>query len=177
MRGTAPNAPARRAARRGEPACGFTLIELLLVLAIAAALAALVGLSGPPLLQGMELRSTALGWHGLMREARSQAVRDGRERVVEIDVERRLARLGNREPLGLPAGVRLHVVVAGEEVGERGAAIRFFPDGSATGGVILLSRESGAARSIHVDWLTGRTRMETPDGEQQARIRAGRDAR
>jgi len=54
-------------------------------------------------------------------------------------------------------------VVADSEVQtpERGA-IRFYPDGSATGGSIQLLRPGGAGVRLRVDWLLGTIRQEAP---------------
>jgi len=53
----------------------------------------------------------------------------------------------------------LHVTSAAEDVQHPGQArIRFFPDGSSTGGNIELSRKHREVR-IDVDWLTGTVAM------------------
>jgi general secretion pathway protein H len=41
---------------------------------------------------------------------------------------------------------------------EHAGSVRFYPDGSSTGGRIILSR-SGSGYQVGVQWLTGRIRM------------------
>ena len=45
-----------------------------------------------------------------------------------------------------------------EQLSEKGGAIRFFPDGSSTGGRITLSIDS-MRYLVNVDWLTGRVKV------------------
>ncbi|NBC88790.1 MAG: hypothetical protein GVX90_04750 [Alphaproteobacteria bacterium] len=54
----------------------------------------------------------------------------------------------------------LEALTAAEDVSEetRRARFRFFPDGSATGGRITLSRDERQYR-IDIDWLTGRVKI------------------
>ena len=49
--------------------------------------------------------------------------------------------------------------------GPTGGAIRFFPDGSSTGGEIMLAGAAGTF-FVRVDWLTGRIRID--EGETAA---------
>ena len=68
---------------------------------------------------------------------------------------------GDRRPaegslFELPADVDVIFRTAKEElVSESASRIRFFADGSSTGGRVTLARD-GAAYHISVDWLTGR---------------------
>ena len=55
----------------------------------------------------------------------------------------------------LPNSVELHLYTAQSEVLDREKGrIRFFPDGSSTGGAITVSGSKLAYR-VNVDWLTG----------------------
>lgn len=140
---------------------GFTLIELLVVLALAAAIMAIT----PPLisaaLPGVELKAAARRTAAGLRLARVEAIRSGAdaalrfhvsERRFEIDGQYRRAQLSER------IEVRLEVAAA-ERQGDDVGGIRFFPDGSSTGGVIVLSRGERGYQ-VGVDWLTGRIRVE-----------------
>jgi len=53
-----------------------------------------------------------------------------------------------------PAAQRFRFFVEEEQRGAREAAIRFFPDGSATGGRISLGTQDAGWR-VDVRWLTG----------------------
>jgi general secretion pathway protein H len=91
-----------------------------------------------------------------LRSARSAAIIKNREQVLGIDVERRQFHAPEaKAPVQLPAGVDIGFVTAqSEQLGETTGQIRFFPDGSSTGGRITLAVEN--IRSvIDIDWLTG----------------------
>jgi general secretion pathway protein H len=141
--------------RRG----GFTLVELLVVLAIAAAVMAAV----PPLfsaaLPGVELTSAARRTLTTLRWARDQAIRQGRDLTLVVDVGQNRLELTGHSPVALPKHLELRLEAAQREMidDERGA-IRFFPDGTSTGGrILLISGNSGY--QVGVTWLTGHARM------------------
>jgi general secretion pathway protein H len=137
---------------------GFTLIEMLVVLIIVGMALTVV----PSLLSslpGARLRAAADGMAGTLRELRAQAIGSGRSTALVLDT-------ATRSYATLPDGARhaLPEVVNGIDVRTEipspvgGAGLfRFFPDGTATGGVITLRHDSRAA-SIGVAWLTGRVR-------------------
>lgn len=147
--------------RQGRPrAIGFTLVELLVVLAILGLTMAVV----PPLigaaLPGVELKGAARRSAAGLRLAREEAIRTGRAAAWTLDIEARAFRItGNHRPGRLPDGIRLRLEAAERELdGEGRGAIRFFPDGSSTGGVFVLERD-GRGYQVGVDWLTGRVRL------------------
>jgi general secretion pathway protein H len=56
---------------------------------------------------------------------------------------------------------RLEAVVASRDVtDDRRASIRYYPDGSSTGGSIRVQRPNGDGVRLRVDWLTGRVTQE-----------------
>ncbi len=139
---------------------GFTLLELLVVLALVALVLALV----PPMfsrgVSGTELRATARIFTAELRGARSEAIARNAEVAFTIDVEAGSygvgAAAGSRR---VPEGLTLVLVTAeSEQVGLRRGSIRFFPDGSSTGGRITVSR-GDKAYDVTVDWLTGRVSL------------------
>jgi len=142
---------------------GFTLLELLVVLVIAVLLVAVV----PPLISGMsgatELRSAARQLAaGLrfarneLRFARNEAVTRQREAVLTLDLSKhRFAVSGDPREIALPESLSLHLYTAQSELLDQATGnIRFFPDGSSTGGAVTVSGPKLAYR-INVDWLTG----------------------
>ena len=143
--------------RSGAPR-GFTLLELLVVLAIVALMAALV----PPLLSGMggttELRGAARQLAAGMRSARNRAISSQQETRLILDLEQRFFSLEGRR-YSLPKSVGLKLFTAQSEVSdEEVGAIRFFPDGSSTGGRITVTGKR-SEYLVDVDWLTGRVRI------------------
>jgi len=142
---------------RGRSSAGFTLIELLVVLGILA-LALAVAL---PMLPGAAdraaLRAAAAEVASGLRETRSLALARGRSAAFTLDTERRAYRIGdNRAWHALPANVAPILFTATrEQIGEAVGDIRFFADGSSSGGEVHLLRGK-AEDAIRVDWLTGR---------------------
>jgi len=135
---------------------GFTLLELLVVLVIAVLLVAVV----PPLISGMsgatELRSAARQLAAGLRFARNEAVTRQREAILTLDLSKhRFAVSGDPREIALPESLSLHLYTAQSELLDQATGnIRFFPDGSSTGGAVTVSGPKLAYR-VNVDWLTG----------------------
>lgn len=134
---------------------GFTLLEILVVLALMAMMYALV----PPMFSSggtTELRAAARQLAAGLRKARGHAIASRQEATLTVDVEQRRFRVaGDGREYQLPKTAELTVYTAQSEAVEgKQAAIRFYPDGSSTGGAITVA--SGDAKfRVDVDWLTG----------------------
>jgi general secretion pathway protein H len=136
---------------------GFTLLELLLVLLIGSVLAALVLPDMGARWQEMRMRQTVREVAGDLRQARSLALGEHQEAVVrfDLDAHRVVAPDGGRQRM-LPGDVKMEVIAAdSERSGKASAAIRFYPDGSASGGRVSFST-ARSRLSVDVNWLTGR---------------------
>jgi general secretion pathway protein H len=135
---------------------GFTLIELLVVLLIMGALISLAPAAFHRIAPGLEMKAAAREVAGLLREARGQAIRDNRETAVLVDTEQKVYRLGpGARGHELSAALQVSLVTAAsEQLDEARGRIRFFPDGTSTGGRVTLSRNDRKF-DISVDWLTG----------------------
>jgi len=138
---------------------GFTLFELLIVLA----LMALVGAVVVPALgnrSGAGLEVAARLLQAGLRQARSRAMI--RNRPVALTVDLAKGRLGVAEDhryRSLPPGLVYTLVTARtEQVDERVGRVRFFPDGSSTGGRITVAAGE-RRRIVDIDWFTGRVRV------------------
>lgn len=150
----------RRAPGRGRPAArsaGFTLIELIVVLAIGVTIYALL-LGGP--FRGAsaaDLKAAARTLASGLRQAQTLAMTNRRDAVLTLDVEsRQFVVPGVSEARRLPDNIDLKLYAAQSEVtSERSGSIRFYPDGSSTGGRITVA--AGERQYlVDVDWLTGR---------------------
>ena len=64
----------------------------------------------------------------------------------------------------LPEGIRFEKAVSGDtEIRDGVFKIVFFPNGSNSGGEIVLSNSSGRKYSIRVDFITGIVTLSEPD--------------
>jgi general secretion pathway protein H len=136
---------------------GFTLLEVIVVLVIAVAAYALI--LGVPLrgASAYDLKASARMLATGLRQVQSTAMATRRDASLTLDLDAREFMLaGEREPHRLPRGVELKLYTAQSEVtSERRGGIRFYPDGSSTGGRVTVS--SGERKYlVDVDWLTGR---------------------
>ena len=138
----------------------MTLVELVVVLTIIAlamtAVPAIV--AGLP---GIRLRTAADEMVATLRELHQQAIRRGESTELFLDPAERtyrvstdaipqrlpeiVAELGFKTSAAVPVGVK--------------TSIRFFADGSASGGTVLFENGDRLA-AITVDWLTGRVQRD-----------------
>lgn len=140
---------------------GFTLLELLLVLVIAAAGYALVVRLSSGGVSGTELKSAARAVAAGLRDARGTAIATQESAALTLDLEHRSMEVsGGRRPRSLPQRLELKLYTAQSEiVDEKHGAIRFFPDGSSTGGRVTLA-SGERTLLVDVDWLTGRVSIK-----------------
>jgi general secretion pathway protein H len=134
---------------------GFTLVEMLAVvvmLAVAAALASVkLGSHGG----AAQARALLLNSSDVLRNARLMALRTGIEQVVYVDVPRRRIDSIGRRTLRVPPELGFAAVAArSEQQGDNAFGIRFFPDGTSTGGELKFATQ-GRIYELHVNWLTG----------------------
>jgi general secretion pathway protein H len=161
--------------RRGPGASrGYTLLEILLVLGLLGLTAAL---ALPALVQpsGTELRTAAGTVAAGLRRAREAAVNGQAATSLTLDLEARSFQVsGAASGRQLPARLELSLFTAESEIeSDRRGRIRFFPDGSSTGGRVTLA--SGERRYVvDVDWLTGQVRVRNADGAGAPRESHGR---
>jgi len=139
---------------------GFTLMEMLLVMAIVSLVLAVA----PPLLSaampGLQLKGTARELAAALRQARSRAVTLGSDAVLELDLQGHRAQVtGGDQAVHLPEALDITLVTADRELDDaQHGRIRFYPDGTSTGGRITL-RHGDSGYEVDVDWLTGRVRL------------------
>jgi general secretion pathway protein H len=143
-----------------EAARGFTLIELLVVLVI---LAGLLYIAVPRLSANsgaVALHAAAADLAAELRLVRSAAIAADGAKILIVDTKRNrfAAEYGARIHL-VPPDVHMTVLTAESELLPDGRpSIRFFPDGSSTGGGVELAGPSGTV-VVAVDWLTGRVSL------------------
>jgi len=139
---------------------GFTLLELLVVLAVVALIAAVVV---PALGTGsasQSARRAAWDIAAALRTARADAIRRNGESVLTLDVDGRSYSVGDDDAdRPLPEDVTYTILTAeGERQDQSRASIRFFADGSSTGGRVTM-KDGVSEYVVGVEWLTGRVRV------------------
>lgn len=138
---------------------GFTLVELIIVLALGGLLAAVLPPRLSTLLDGAAYRKAVQDSANVLERARMQAVLDGRRVYVTVDTEAGLITLDSVQQVRLPSSVGLNVsgVVM---IGQIDPALFFEPDGSASGGRIVVAGKSRSS-TIDIDWLMGQISIES----------------
>jgi len=135
---------------------GFTLLELIIVLLISVLGFAVVGSNISSGNQSTRLQAAARDVASALRYAHGQALVSGHPVGVSINLGDNSYRIENRDKIYyLDKAIEISLTVAEEEFAEgQAAGIRFFADGSSTGGRITL--EWGKQlRRVDVNWITG----------------------
>ncbi len=139
---------------------GFTLVELLAVLTIMA----LLLMAAPALLttgrSAADAKAAALALAVELRAARGAAVVSQREAGVTLDIAAgTYAATQGGATHRLPGEMGLRFRGPADEVRGAIATIRFFPDGSSSGGELRLSY-AGREHLVEVHWLSGKVTVD-----------------
>jgi general secretion pathway protein H len=145
--------------QRHSGTAGFTLIELLCVLAIIALVAGIsVATFGRPA-DRVRLETAAHHVAEALRLSRAAAVMRNAPVALTIDADRRTFVSAAISPQRIDADIAIRLTIAEpERLGPARGGFRFFPDGSSTGGEVLLALGGREAR-ICVNWLSGEARQ------------------
>lgn len=147
------------AGRRSRRAFGFTLIELVSVVALIALAVTLVAVGASRGLASARIKAAGQDLVAALRYTRGQAMVLRSEQVIAFDLEARTYTAPKRAAVHLPGGMEIRLLTAGSELsGRREGRVRFFPDGSSTGGRIKLV-DGDRAWDVEIAWLTGEVRL------------------
>ena len=90
-----------------------------------------------------------------LRYTRGQAIVKGQQQVMTFNLGDNSYKAPNKASVKLPSDMTMRLTTAEEEVkGADSAGIRFFADGSSTGGHVSLIQDHREWR-VNVAWLTG----------------------
>lgn len=134
---------------------GFTLFEMLAVILLIGIAAAAVSI---PVTQGLasaRVNAASGELAAALRFTRAQSIVKGESLALEVDTSAATYRAPGKADTHLPKDMRLSITSArDDQANATTGRIRFFPDGSSTGGRITLKR---GQREWHVNvgWLTG----------------------
>ena len=140
-------------------ASGFTLLELLVVLVIASLLLTIVSPRITAVIPGVELKTSTQQLAAILRYARSQAIAGAD--TIEVSLapgKHQIKMTGSRKIYHWPESVDISHPSTNpmtDQTSEAPITLRFFPDGSADEGELLLTSAAGSY-SISISWLTGR---------------------
>lgn len=157
------SAPPHALAMSSRSESGFSLFEILVALTILSALLAVA----VPMLRtspSVELRTAAGTITTALRQTRMEAIRQGKPLALIVDVERRSLQLeGQPKTRQLSKDLVVELFTAEREMlDDKIGGIRFYPDGSSTGGRVTLEYDR-LKRLVDVEWLTGRIRTLDPE--------------
>ncbi len=139
---------------------GFTLIEIMVAFAIAAFL---IGVTTPAMMKmydSMKYRDAVRAVVSAIHATRHAAMTRGEIIDFVINPEFRQFQVGNGDIKELDASIELTAHTAREVNRGGNAVIRFYPDGSASGGSIDVVHQTGKGVSLRVDWLLGKLTQE-----------------
>jgi general secretion pathway protein H len=150
---------------RTSRVAGFTLLELLVVLTIAGLLIALVPPAISSVVPGARLKVATRDFALTLRQARHLAITRIEETDVIIATEPPQYVLAGSNPVKLSGNIDLDVRVGAfvavtqlstfvDALPRDKFTLRFYPDGSASGGEIKFS-QGRSAYLVDVDWLLG----------------------
>lgn len=146
---------------RGKSSAGFTLIELIVVIAIAALIAGASVAAYPRFQEATQYRATVRGVLSGLLGARAEAQRSGRSAVFFVDLAARDYGVDGRVLGRIPDVLDVRFIVAQRELqADRRGAVRFYANGSSTGGSVEIERRTGSGVRLRVDWLLGRVSQE-----------------
>jgi general secretion pathway protein H len=136
------------------------LVELLVVLAIIGLLVTAMPTVIATVAPSMRLKASARSLADALRAIRGTAILEGRETSLTLNLAtgqyQTIAESGTR---GLPPGVALSFEGPRTEVDGETATMRFYPDGSSTGGRVVLSMGHNQ-HSVVAHWLSGRISVD-----------------
>jgi len=142
-----------------KSARGFTLVEIVVAIGLIALVLGFVTMASSGRLQRAALSHAGQDLVAALRYTRGQAIVTGEEQRLALDVEKQTYIAPKKPEVALPRGLKLALLTAAEEqISETSGAIRFFPDGSSTGGRVRLT--AGERKwDVEVAWLTGEVRQ------------------
>lgn len=133
---------------------GFSLLEVLLVLVLGGIL---MGVAATSLSEGPVLRKSARDVAASLRHARSVAILKQTPVIWSLNIQTREFWVrGKKEKRSFHRSVGAKVnTAASEVVSAYQGNIRFFPDGSSTGGSVELTAREQTYK-VNVEWISGR---------------------
>jgi general secretion pathway protein H len=134
---------------------GFTLLEMLVVILLIGIATAAVSVSVSQGLTSARVNAASGEMAAALRATRAQAIVQGKEQTFAVNTRDNTYTPVGGKVVRLPQGMTLGITSAAEDqLNSNTGRIRFFPDGSSTGGHVTLKLQQ-RQWLVNVSWLTG----------------------
>lgn len=138
----------------------FSLLEVLVVMGLLAVIAGFVSSSMYDSLKKAKINAVSKDLMSALRYTRGQAVIKHEQQVITFNVEDKTYKAPKKKSIQIPDEIDINIFTASSDiVNDKIGSIRFFSDGSSTGGWVKLTYGEKIWK-INVNWLTGEIRME-----------------
>ncbi|UXI67789.1 GspH/FimT family pseudopilin [Tahibacter amnicola] len=146
--------------RHPRAQAGFSLLELIAVMVLIAIAVTVASLSVTRSLGSAKIHAVSRDLVAALRHTRGQAIVKGEQKTLDVDLEAMSYTAPGKEAVKFPDKVEIKLHTAQNElIAARAGRIRFYPDGSSTGGHISVISGEREWR-VNVGWLTGEVSME-----------------
>lgn len=143
---------------------GFTLLELMVAFSVAAFLMAVSTPMVIRMYDSMKYRGAVKDIISAVEATRYAAITQGKAVDIVLTPAENMYQVGVGEERHLPDSISFSLEAAREvSHGEGTGTIRYYSDGSSTGGSIMITHDSGKGVRLRVDWLLGRLTQEPYD--------------
>lgn len=150
----------RRAATREHAQRGFSLLELMAVLVLVAIAVTVASVSISNSLGSAKIQAASRDLVAALRYTRGQAIVKGEQKTLDVDLEAMSYTAPGRAAVKFPDKIEVKLLTAQNElIHEKAGRIRFYPDGSSTGGHVSIIAGTREWR-VNVGWLTGEVDLE-----------------
>ncbi len=149
----------RKCPRAQTHLSGYTLVELLVVLAIVALTTAIIAPRLITVNANKQAKNNSMQMVSLYKKGRNLAIYTGVSQAVTIDTSTKTAWLGGQDKIKFAEDIEIEAKTAEFESGADLAVIRFFPDGTSTGGEVKISSDT-AVYVVSVLWATAEVSLE-----------------
>ena len=138
---------------------GFSLLEILIVMVFIAVIAGFVSSSMTKSLKKAKIRAVSKNLVSALRYTRGQAIVKHEQKTISFNVKEKTYKAPRKKTVLIMDEMELYVFTADSDIAnESEGSIRFFSDGSSTGGWVKLIYGEKIWK-INVNWLTGEISM------------------
>ncbi len=139
--------------KKSQP--GFTLLEILVVMVMIVVIMGFFSSNMMRSLDKAKIRAASKDLVSAMRYTRGQAVVKHEQKSITFNVKEKTYKAPRKKTVKIPQEMEMYVYTAESDIAnDSTGSIRFFSDGSSTGGWVKLVHGNKIWK-INVNWLTG----------------------